>query len=557
MRPSKSQLGSAVFLIIGLLTGAVFMAGALTADITRDIEPVERIDPDTIRLTTQTPARVDGPSTLVLWDPALSPGEPLRFDGEIGGIFMANLAGHFGPVTTMAVQDYEAGDGARFDGVVYVGVRPGDTGDNPLPEGLLRDVADDRIKTLWLGAGIDQLMAITTPEGFAARRGWTLAGDDGASPDVVTYMRRDLERNPEAEPIHRVEVTDERLADVLATAAEAGRAPVPYAVRSGALTYVAEVPFGFLIEGNHSVVIGDLMFDLLDPDRPSRHRAMVRLEDIGPTADPERLRVAGEALAARNVPFSLAVYPIWRDPLEQYALGVDVGLADRPELVETLRYLETIGGTILMHGVTHQADGRANPYAGTSGEDFEFYSVELDDEGRANPVGPLPEDEDSPEWFEDRIRLGLAEFESAGLDAPDIFEFPHYLGSRQAYETVSPWFRARYEQASYYPGILSGEDHPEALPRNQFFPYPVVDAYGSRVIPENLGAIIPEGDPLYLRLPADLVRDAEEALVVRDGVASFMFHPYLDLSLLTETVDGLLGLGYQFVSPETLLEEWR
>jgi hypothetical protein len=40
--------------------------------------------------------------------------------------------------------------------------------------------------------------------------------------------------------------------------------------------------------------------------------------------------------------------------------------------------------------------------------------------------------------------------------------------------------------------------------------------------------------------------------VVRDGFASFYFHPFFDLSMLRETVDGIRALGYTFVSPASL-----
>ena len=40
--------------------------------------------------------------------------------------------------------------------------------------------------------------------------------------------------------------------------------------------------------------------------------------------------------------------------------------------------------------------------------------------------------------------------------------------------------------------------------------------------------------------------------MVRDGFASFFFHPYLDISYLQQTVDGLQAAGYTFVSPASL-----
>jgi hypothetical protein len=39
---------------------------------------------------------------------------------------------------------------------------------------------------------------------------------------------------------------------------------------------------------------------------------------------------------------------------------------------------------------------------------------------------------------------------------------------------------------------------------------------------------------------------------VRDGIVAFYFHPFLDLDLLKETIEGIEALGYKFVDPASL-----
>jgi hypothetical protein len=66
--------------------------------------------------------------------------------------------------------------------------------------------------------------------------------------------------------------------------------------------------------------------------------------------------------------------------------------------------------------------------------------------------------------------------------------------------------------------------------------------------PENIGNIEPVAYNTHpVRLPADLVASAKRNLVVRDGVASFFYHPYLGTSYLKQSVEGIQGLGYTFV----------
>ncbi|MFD0572875.1 DUF2334 domain-containing protein [Kitasatospora gansuensis] len=88
----------------------------------------------------------------------------------------------------------------------------------------------------------------------------------------------------------------------------------------------------------------------------------------------------------------------------------------------------------------------------------------------------------------------------------------------------------------------------------QFFPYPVRDVYGMTVLPENLGnyePVVSNNNPP--RLPADMIHEAQLNLAVRDGFASFFYHPSYGLSALQQTVNGIKALGYTFVSPASAL----
>jgi uncharacterized protein YdaL len=165
--------------------------------------------------------------------------------------------------------------------------------------------------------------------------------------------------------------------------------------------------------------------------------------------------------------------------------------------------------------------------------------------------GPVPGDSQS--WAAGRIAAAAAEFRRARLQPPTVFEFPHYAASAPDYRAAAAAFGVRYEQATYYPGVLSRTEAPtgnDAAAATQPFTYPVRDVYGSVMIPENLGNYIPEAlNNRSERTPADLVAAAERGKVVRDGYASFFYHPYLGVGPLKETVEGIQGAGYRFVTP--------
>ncbi len=82
----------------------------------------------------------------------------------------------------------------------------------------------------------------------------------------------------------------------------------------------------------------------------------------------------------------------------------------------------------------------------------------------------------------------------------------------------------------------------------------VHDIDGSTVLPEDLGNYEPtasNNNPP--RPPSVIIANAQAELAVRQGVASFFFHPYYDVSYLQQIVQGIQALGYTFVSPQSLL----
>ena len=329
---------------------------------------------------------------------------------------------------------------------------------------------------------------------------------------------------------------------------------MPWALRSGNLTYVGEIPFSYVGSNDRYLAFSDLLFDVLAPDTATRHRAAVRIEDVGPDADPAELRAVADYLYGKKIPFTVAVYPRYRDPhgVNNNGVAQDYTLRNRPQVVAALQYMQKRGGTLLMHGYTHQLDALNNPYDGVSANDFEFYLAHVDDADNVIYDGPVTKD--STAFATGRVLASGVDFLLAGLKAPTIFEPPHYAASATDYKAFNSLFTTRYDRGLYFPGLLSGNTVDSSKLMGQFFPYSVRDVYGTAVIPENIGNVEPEAFNNHpARLPADLVATAKANLVVRDGTASFFYHPYLGTDYLKQTVDGIQGLGYTFVSGPALL----
>lgn len=483
-------------------------------------------------------------NTLILYDTT----GPWSFLGELYAQMTANLVSHFGTWKAHPVGEYIAGEMTGFSAVIYLG----STYDEPLPPAFLTDTLAGTTPVLWMYGNIWQLTAYSSD--FQAAYGWDWAGFDFSPIGTVNYKLTDLTRNTinQAGMMTYANVDTARV-QFPAMAKRANGTSFPWAVRSLNLTYIGEMPFAYIDHTDRYLALADLLFDLLAPETVERHRALVRIEDVGPDANPQELRIIAQQLFNRGVPFAVAVYPRYEDPYGVYNNGIPeaYNLSDRPNVVQALQFMQSMGGTLLMHGYTHQFGNLINPYNGVSAEDFEFYTAHVDATNTVRYDGPVPGDSEA--WVSNRIALSEAAFLAAGLQVPAIFEFPHYAGSVIDYLAVQERFGIRYDRGLYFPGNLSNQPIDYTRLAGQFFPYTVRDIYGSLIIPENLGNIEPvpfNNHPA--RLPADLLVAGRANLVVRDGFASFFYHPYLGQNMLLQVVDGLKQQGYTFVTVDSL-----
>ena len=483
--------------------------------------------------------------TLVLYDTT----GPYGWLGEVYATQTANLASHFGSWTAEPVAGYQAGEINSYTAVIYVG----STYDEPLPTAFLDDVAATTKQVLWV---YDNLWDLTTRDtGFAARHGFTSGLFDFSAVAEVDYKGRKLTRDiTDRSGIMNLAVTDPGKVSTVATAVRPDGSAFPWAVESGNFTYVSEIPFAYVTHDDRYLAFADLLFDVLAPATAERHRGLARIEDVGPDADPAELRAIADYLSSEKVPFSVAVYPRYRDPkgVNNGGKAEDYTLLQRPQVVSALKYMQAKGGTLLVHGYTHQYGSVANPYDGVSANDFEFYTAHVDASNNVVYDGPVSGD--SASWAAGRMLSAEFTFAAAGLGTPGTFEFPHYAGSAADYAAANSLFGKRYDRGLYFPGVLTGGKIDYSRQFGQFFPYAVRDVYGSVVIPENIGNVEPEAFNNHpARLPADLLASSDRNLVVRDGMASFFYHPYLGTAYLKQLVTGIKSQGYTFVSGDSML----
>ena len=453
-----------------------------------------------------------------------------------------NFVSHFGRPVRQLVTTYRRGVMARYEAVIYAGTTSGE----PLPPAFLADVRAGVRPVLWLGGNISDL----TNAAFARSHGWQAGAVRPGRYTSVVY--RHVHLVDDGSDLTRIDIRNPAKATILATAISASGERTPWAVRSGTLTYIAEIA---LDDGNgngqdRSLAVAGIMARMFGQVRP-RHRMLVRLEDVGPYSDPAQLRQIAGLLSADRIPFSIALYPEYVGPVTQHPRA-RISLKDRPQLVEALRYMLANGGTLILHGYTHQLGDKRNPNDGQSGEDYEFlrvhynarHAIVYDGTPSSKPVA----------WTRHRIGMALAAIRSAGLPRPEFWQFPEYGASPAEYRVAASEFLAETGRGNYAEGTRT-HTRLQTL-TEQSAPFVVRDVYGGPVLPETLGYVARPGQgasgPGSVR--GLLAAAAAQKAVVRDNVAGFYYHPFLGTGPLRRLISGLRQEGYRFVSACAVLK---
>ncbi len=440
-------------------------------------------------------------SCLVLYDPTSNRNDAVQ-TGE--------LLRHFNTrVELKSLDQYQPGLIKDYDNVFYVGGEA----DAVIPESLIKDIEKSLTTFCWLGFNVDQLLSHPS---ISKKLGIKFKQSVKDTFVKVKYKKKFLAKN---EPwTQEVKITNPTRSVVLAKAYNEDQSKeIPYVVRSGRDFWLfADLPSAYAVEGGRFLVFADLLHDILNEDHVSGNQAMVRIEDVHPLTDPQSLKKIANFLHRRKVPFQVALCPFYVNPEE----NIHTSLSDHPELVSALKHMVRQGGVLVMHGVTHQR------FLETT-TDYEFW----------DPVNDAPVQGQTETTVHQRVERGLRECWINGL-YPLVWETPHYAASQEFYSVISRIFSLAMERRQAI--NKRGTD--------QCLPYALLcDRYGQTLVPENLGYVPLENpDPRLILKPADHMK------VVRDGVASFFFHPFVDIEALKTIVYSLQKSGFQFTSIASL-----
>ncbi|MDB5048244.1 MAG: hypothetical protein JWO30_1315 [Fibrobacteres bacterium] len=439
---------------------------------------------------------------------------------------VAVLFGHFGLETvTAAVDSFSDTLVGANDLVAYVGSKE----NYPLPAAFLAWAAEPESKLFWADFNLWQLdrpltgghgdtntyrdtakgIAAAPSNGVLARRGLKFEYLRHTSDyNTVLYGGQELYKTDSV--FNQVAVLDTAKVKVHARVRSRDGETHPYILQSGNFWFVADCPTDYIVEGGRDAAFADVLHEFVGESHPVKRTALVRIEDVCPLTDPASIRAIADLLHGQGVPFSISLVTYYVDPDENTALT----LSDRPEFVKAIKYAMSKGAAIVMHGSTHQ-------YRGRSTYDYEFWDALHDS----------PLFEDSKEYVRVRLQRGIDEMRKNGI-YPIVFETPHYACSQLDYGVIDQFFSAEYGRRQVIDQTGFDQLVPFFIARHPS---------GNSIIPENLGYV-----PNDLQDAAPLLRFAKNNLAVRDGFASFFFHPWIDRKVLKELVTGVRAMGYEF-----------
>ncbi|MGE5339922.1 MAG: DUF2334 domain-containing protein [Candidatus Omnitrophota bacterium] len=437
---------------------------------------------------------------LIIYD-----GKENVSNGYISLCYMKDMLGHFDIQTMDSVNavNYKRGILKKKDFVFVLMDEAAPTFNNM----MIKDLLHFKGGIIWTNRHLQKFL-----DASHNKYGFSVGEVEKRNDWQVYYKNESLPKEDPALNLVTVEKKNSDEVSVLSWVKDKTGRQFPYFIQSGNLWYIADSPFSFADEGGRFLVLADVLHVIFNEKHPVSRQAMIRIEDINALSNPENIRTVVNYLYDEGIPFQISLVPIYKDPNTQ----TEIYLSEKPEMVKVIKEAVSRGGTVVMHGVTHQ-------YRGITGDDYEFWD---DIGGKSIPF-------ESTEWIAQRIRTGISELFRCGI-YPLAWETPHYSASQETYRVVSRYFDTSYDR------VMALEMTDTQLP----LPYPAkIKELGISVIPENMGYIdIGKPDPTRI------LENAKNVSVVRDGIASFFFHPFVDIKYLKEIIHTLKDRGYTFIS---------
>lgn len=395
-------------------------------------------------------------------------------------------------VKKININEYKQNDIKNYDSVFVINIR-----NDISNEYLLNDLANYEKKIYWIGDKIENLLEVSNKYKLSY---------NGTNNNINEVSYKDKSLSIESGYLFNIINTSE-LTRTLATMSD-GYNIYPFIVNEYNLYYISRWDL------TQNFIFDDTLNEFYKVNNIKKGQVFVRIEDVHPFRDTKKLREITDYLYSKNIPFMIALIPTFIDTKTKVINTLDL----KPDFVETIKYMQNKGGTVLLHGYTHQI-GKEE----ISGEGYEFWDMETD----------TPIRENIETYVKDRSLSGLRLCIENGI-YPLGFEAPHYAMNIDGYKEIKKYFSTYVGQYQNNNDNFSTSTFPYIIKNSDTF---------NKFIPENLGYI--EEEELF---SVDLIKENFDKLsMVRGYTGGFFYHPYLDISYLKECVEYLENQNVEFM----------
>lgn len=289
-----------------------------------------------------------------------------------------------------------------------------------------------------------------------------------------------------------------------------GKDYFPYIINEKNLWHVSQIDNSSVI----FFIFSDVLNDIFKVDKFREEKVFIRIEDVNPLMDINKLKSIADFLYSEDIPFMISLVPAVIDTKTGYTTGI----SDKKEFIETIKYMQKKGGAVILYGYTNQ-----NSKKEVIKEGYKF----------ENQKESTPLNFDMEKYVYDKVGKNLDECVKNQI-YPLAFGAPHYDMDIREYKEFKKYF-------STYVGQYQNNDKRFI---SKAYPYILKDTETFNIlIPENLGNM-GKNNSLWLR---EIQENFRKISIVRGYTAGVFFNPYMDINYLKSLVDYFKSQNVNFL----------
>lgn len=418
---------------------------------------------------------------------------------------VSELLGAYGnkKAETMNIHDYKKDDLNNYNYVMVISI----DGNIENME-LNKDLNDYKGKIYFIGPGLEKYMDLKKYNLEYIVKNLNI--------ESVNYNRDDFKNHDETKKfyisknIDSVIINPKEIDKVYSYVSD-GREQYPNIWVKGNLYHMSLLPD----ETMNLFMLADSLNDFFQINREGKPKIFVRIEDVHLFRDTNELRKMADYLYGEGIPFIIALIPTYKN----LKTGHVTKLSDMPEFVDTIKYMQDRGGSVILHGYDHGGFKGAN-----DDEDFEFW------DGENNS----PVNWDLSTYIHDNIGDAIKECVKNGI-YPLGFEAPHYGMDSKGYKEIKKYFSTYVGQYQSSDDNFTTTSYPYILKNTECF---------NMLIPENLEYIDPNDEMWF----SNFQRNFDILNIVRAPEGGFFYHSFVGMDDLKKVINFLKSKNVEFLN---------